>query len=193
VQAARLLQLQDSARDGNTERRPWNRENRNSDSTRTHGTEKPSHGTEKPGHGTEKPGHGAEKPGHGTEKTGHGNRVLITCGNLLECISDIIEAWIGIMEIRIKILGHGNMVPGTQKRFHEQEVWIPEQGFRNCCFWKTKTWMIMEKEMAFSIKEYPSLGQGSRIKTWITEHSHQILVHVKLDYGKTMKTRILEY
>ncbi len=44
------------------------------------------------------------------------------------------EAGTGILELRIKILGHGNMVPGTKKTFREQEMWILETRFPELLF-----------------------------------------------------------
>ncbi len=53
----------------------------------------------------------------------------------LECISNIFEDGTGILELRnIKILGHGNMVPGTQKRFREQRNVDPGTRFLELLF-----------------------------------------------------------
>ncbi len=117
MKTARLLQLQDGARDGNSERRPWNRREQ-------------EYGTEKPGHGTEKPAQGTEKPGHADMVTG-----ILGHADPLEYILDIYEDGTGILELRhIKILGHGNMVPGTQKRFCVQEMWITGTRFPGLLF-----------------------------------------------------------
>jgi hypothetical protein len=75
VQTTRLLQLQDGARDGDSERRAWNRREQE--------------------HGTEKPAHGTQKPAHGTEKLEHADMETGILG---------LEAGTGILELRIKIL-----------------------------------------------------------------------------------------
>jgi hypothetical protein len=91
VQTTRLLQLQDGARYGNTERRAWNR--------RRTGTWNREAST-----------------WNGEARTcGLGNRDLRT--DRFPGAYQTLEAGIGIMELRIKILGRGNMVPGTQKNF----------------------------------------------------------------------------